>query len=1462
MRNDSHLAASALGGIASVGSALTPTKPSRLLVALISVVLAVPAWSANYYVSTAGSDSNPGTLAQPFLTVQFGINAAAAGDTVFVRALTSGGVQMVYSERIAFVSKNGTAIAPITLRNYPSDVKGDGSPAYPALDQTGVTPPNGVTSLLTITNCSYLTIEGLEFRNYETANEAKIPAGIYITGSGTGVRLVRNKVHHIYQSNTVLGNAQANGFGIAVYGNSGAAAIDQLVFDGNEVYDLRTGQSESFTINGNVTNFQVINNTVHDCNNIGIDFIGFEQSGVSDTVDFARNGVVRGNQVYNIDSQFNPGYGGNFTGTFATQDDRNATRAAPGIYVDGGASITVERNHVHDCNIGMSFSSEAFGKVTDNCLVRDNLIRRNHVGGLFLGGAGGSNGGTQNCSVSNNTFFQNDTEDYGGGSLSIQHYVTGTTVKQNIFVCGPVNKQFILKTPTDGSFGSNAINWNLYSGTASNNLEFIWNGSSKGSFSAWQTASSQDANSLFVASSSALFAVASPVNATDFALITGSPAINAGDPAFTTGSGERDYFSQTRLAGGRVDIGMAEWLSGPEIHVEQPAGTALVSGISTVNFGTVVVPNNLVKTFTITNAGSADLTGLALTKDGTNAAEYVLGALGSSTLTAGSSTNFTVTFAPTTDGTRTANLRIASNDADEAVFKIMLSGVGVIPVTITTQPVSKTVNPNTAVTFTVAATGSSPITYQWQKLNTTTMLFENITSVTSTSYAIASVVETNQGDYRVVATNAAGSVPSNTVTLSVNDPVAIVAPLIASQTVALNSTVTFTVTATGTEPKRYQWRRNGINLVNSAIIAGATSATLTITGVQLSHAGDYSVVVSNMVNLQTSTTASLTVVDATLKTLALPVGGKAVITASYAGKVTGFVWKKGSVLVSSLGARYTFVNNVLTIATLQLTPTTDAADYHCEITGPGATVTTTTTLVLYNQKPEITLPSTVPHTIIMPDGMVSDTYPGFQIPFNSDPLKTPALFAATGLPAGLKLNTATGAITGKPAVALTADKEYAIVLTASNAKGSSSANASLLVKAMPYGTAGTFTGPIAREPTLNKNLGGRFNLVAATTGSYTASVRLGSTAYSAKGVLETDVTGANLPHGSFVIKRLAPASPLTVSFDIDSANHALINGDITDITDLTLHATFNGWRNKWGSVMPLAEFYDLKTYLGYYTFALDPPVPVTTPPLTAAEVQPQGMGYGSFTVASTGLLTVAGKLPDGTAYTCATFCGQHGEVLVYQLLYSNLGSVVGTLDITQGTDGSYVPLYGDNTLGGTVSCLRPATATHVYKTGFGPLDLTAGGGRYVPPVAPALLFGVDDNGTNNNAHVVFTDGGISGTSKDATGSQNNPNVNVRIKAGGLVFVPPNTTSTTLAITQSTGYFTGHATLVDTNPAKPGYNITRTPYYYGMIIRDTANGNVMRGYGFFLLPRRPDLVTQTVLTTDQLSGQVVLEKSPP
>ena len=1389
------------------------------------------AFGASYYVSTAGSNSNPGTLAQPFRTIQVGITAAAAGDTVFVRALTSGGAQMVYAERISFSGKNGTAAAPITLRNYPADVDGTGAAVFPAIDQTGVTPPAGFTALLTITNGSYINVMGLEFRNYQTADETVLPIGIYINGSGTGVHLIGNKVHHIYQNESTLYNGNANGFGIVVYGTNATTAVDQLVIDGNQVYSLRTGQSESLSLNGNVTNFQVTNNIVHDCNNIGIDCIGYEQKKLGAIV--ARNGVVRGNLVYNIDSQYNPGYGGNFAGSFATQQDRDDTRAAPGIYVDGGANITVERNHVHDCNIGMSFSSEASGKYTVGCLVRDNLIRRSHVGGLFLGGAGNNNGGTQNCSITNNTFYQNDTENYGGGSLSIQHYVTGTIIKQNIFVCGTTNTQFILKDSTDGLFAAGAIDWNLYSGTASTSLEFIWNGTSSPTYADWKTNSGMDANSRFVTSSGTVFSVTPPVNPADFTLATGSPAINVGNAAFVAASGETDYFGQPRVAGSRVDIGMNELPAGPEINVEEPVGTALTTATSTADFGTVAIPNNSVRTFRIMNSGAANLTGLTITVDGLNATEYVASALSNTPpLAPGGSATFTVTFAPVTMGARVASLHIASNDNDEPNFTVKLSGIAQAAPKITTQPLPRTVNPGVPVTFSVVATGTAPLTYQWRKHG------GNISGAINASYTIAKVVEGNEDSYDVVVTNPVSSVPSNAVQLIVNNPVTFPTPP-AATSADVGDSVTLKVVVAGTPGFTYQWLKNGVAILN------AKADQYNIPSVKLTDSGNYTVRVTNVVGPVTSANAMLSVADTTTKIYKLPTGATATMPTLFAGGMTGYSWQKN---MGALPADLRYIGGTtktLTITGLRVLNPDDSGTYICTATVPSGDLINTAQLIVYSSPPQITLPPAVPHTIIMPTAIVGGTYPAFQIPFSSDALKTPLSFGAVGLPLGLKVDPVKGIITGKPSVSLTADKEYAITLTATNVKGTSSADASLLLKAMPYGTAGTFAGPLTRDSTLNKNLGGRFDLVVSPTGTYSGKVTLGAVVRSFVGTLEVDVNGTNKPHGS---AKPVGIPALTVTFDIDSANHAIINGDVTDLTH---HVAFTGWRNKWGSVMPLAESFDLRTYPGYYTFGLDIPAAQN-----GVETTPQGMSYGSFTIASTGALTSAGKLADGTAFTCAAFCGPHGEVLIYQLLYANLGSLLGNLDITQGTDALYVPLYGDNTLSGTVSVLRPATATRVYKTGYGPMDLTAFGGRYVAPLAPALLLGVTDDGSTNNAHLVFTQGGISGTIADPVPTQTNPNESVRIKAGALVTVPLH--GATLVITQSTGFFSGSISLVDPNPAVSTANITRVLSYTGMIMRDAG---VMRGYGSFLLPRRPATTTQTVLTTDLLSGQVVLEKSP-
>ncbi|MCX6874766.1 MAG: choice-of-anchor D domain-containing protein [Verrucomicrobia bacterium] len=106
-------------------------------------------------------------------------------------------------------------------------------------------------------------------------------------------------------------------------------------------------------------------------------------------------------------------------------------------------------------------------------------------------------------------------------------------------------------------------------------------------------------------------------------------------------------------------------------------GTPLADGVGAVSFGTVRYGQaGPTVTFTVANAGVGNLTLGAVTLTGSAAGDYLLDTTGLvTTLASGASTTFTVTFHPTLDGTRTATLQIASNDADESPFDIALSGL-------------------------------------------------------------------------------------------------------------------------------------------------------------------------------------------------------------------------------------------------------------------------------------------------------------------------------------------------------------------------------------------------------------------------------------------------------------------------------------------------------------------------------------------------------------------------------------------------------------------------------------------------------------------------------------------------------------------------------------------------------------------------------------------------------------------
>jgi ELWxxDGT repeat protein len=134
------------------------------------------------------------------------------------------------------------------------------------------------------------------------------------------------------------------------------------------------------------------------------------------------------------------------------------------------------------------------------------------------------------------------------------------------------------------------------------------------------------------------------------------------------------------------DIALTGTSAVQEIAVEQPAGTDLVDGTATLDYGFVTLGSNAPLTFTVRNLGGADLTGLSVTKNGANSADFTIGSLGATTLPAGSSTTFTVTFAPGAQGARSAAIHIASNDADENPFDIALTGTGFVPEIAVEQP--------------------------------------------------------------------------------------------------------------------------------------------------------------------------------------------------------------------------------------------------------------------------------------------------------------------------------------------------------------------------------------------------------------------------------------------------------------------------------------------------------------------------------------------------------------------------------------------------------------------------------------------------------------------------------------------------------------------------------------------------------------------------------------------------------
>ena len=213
---------------------------------------------------------------------------------------------------------------------------------------------------------------------------------------------------------------------------------------------------------------------------------------------------------------------------------------------------------------------------------------------------------------------------------------------------------------------------------------------------------------------------------------------------------------------------------------------------------------------------------------------------------------------------------------------------------ITSQPENQSVTAGQSASFSVSTTGTFPFSYQWKKNGT------DIPGATSSSYTTTDATMADKdAKFSVVVTNSAGSATSNEAKLSVSATA--VKPAIttqpAAQSVVAGSVASFSVSASGTSPFGYQWKKNGID------IPGATSSTYSIAATALAdNNAVFSVVVTNSAGTVTSSSARLTVAPAavapTITTQPAAQSITAGATATFSVTATGtgtliYQWKKG-----------------------------------------------------------------------------------------------------------------------------------------------------------------------------------------------------------------------------------------------------------------------------------------------------------------------------------------------------------------------------------------------------------------------------------------------------------------------------------------------------------------------------------------------------------------------------------------
>ena len=470
------------------------------------------------YVAVDGNDANNGTINAPFGTINYALSKASAGDTVFVRAGT-------YTNRVIF-GKSGLLGKPITLKAYPGE--------RPLIDGSQTT-ATGLMAMVSFPDVKFLTIEGFDIAHFQTQNPGVDPMGISITGNSRDIDIRNCNIFDI--KNFHLTNRSAHA--IFVLGN-GSEVMRDINITGCTVHDTQTGTSENVTFAGNVDGFTFTHNKIYDTENIGVIVAGGDNLHPTGDIrtNYARNGVVSDNEVYQVSMTKSTNYWGlnNY--------------GAIGIYVCGGAGTIIERNTVYNCDRGIGLVSESNQLATKTCIVRNNFVYNCNRTGIYLGDyLNYTTGGTQDCYVVNNTLFQNNKflGHFGEieGEIRLTERCTNNVIRNNIIYARPTDV-FIHKYTATGS--GNIIDNNLYFTNGA--PKWIWDGTAYSDYNVWKTASAQDAHS-----SSGVDPMLVSISQPDLRIQPGSSARNSGTLTSEAVNGKTDIDNKPRTDNGKISKG-------------------------------------------------------------------------------------------------------------------------------------------------------------------------------------------------------------------------------------------------------------------------------------------------------------------------------------------------------------------------------------------------------------------------------------------------------------------------------------------------------------------------------------------------------------------------------------------------------------------------------------------------------------------------------------------------------------------------------------------------------------------------------------------------------------------------------------------------------------------------------------------------------------------------------------------